>query len=414
MGSMAVEHLGLAKDCLGGRVAVVTGAGRGIGKEVAWAMAWLGARVVIAELSESGAEVERLIRKSGAEAVFIQTDVSDQASVDRLARLVQEKYGPADILVNNAILCPVAGVLEMPVETWDRTIAVNLRGMFLMCKAFLPGMIAQGHGAIVNMISAEAMPYLSAYIASKQGIQAFSESLAGEVGEKGVKVVSLAPGMVDTPAIREMSVKLAPRMGLTPEQFMGVSLHPAYLGLMPADHAAAATAYLVVKLIDRYHGESVTGYEVLEAAGLISSTKIEPAGETWMKETRPEVKPIVDISELARRFQRAILETEAEFNKLPLFVRPMARRGFKGKSGKSLQDWQCLAVTLTAWADCDEASRKGTLRSQIAGLEEMFDHLRAPITTTCRPRPGDLPATRRSWRKSGASAVSASPLSRRW
>ncbi len=377
MGSLVVEGVGLEKGCLRGRTAVITGAGRGIGKETALAFAWLGANVVIAELSESGADVERLVRESGDEAVYIQTDVSDKGSVDRLVLQTRDRYGEADILINNAILCPVARVLEMAVETWDRTIAVNLRGTFLMSQAFLPGMIANGRGAIVNMISAEAMPYLSAYIASKQGIQAFGESLAGEVGEKGIKVVSLAPGMVDTPAIREMALLLAPRMGMTAEQFMGVSLHPAYPGLMPAEHAAAAAAYLVVKLMDRYHGESVTGYEVLERAGFISSSKDDQANQG----VRPDVESgqgkisAPDVSALARKFQQTIAETEAEFTKLPLFARPMARRGFKIKSGKSLQEWERLAASLFAWADCIETAQRPVLRRQLAGLEELLGQL---------------------------------------
>lgn len=134
---LAVQQLSLPRDALAGRAAVVTGAGRGIGREVARAFAWLGARIVIAEINESGLETERLIRESGGEAQYVQTDVAEAESVARLAATAHRAYGPVEISVNNAILCPTASVMEMPLELWDRTIAVNLAGTFLTCRTFL-------------------------------------------------------------------------------------------------------------------------------------------------------------------------------------------------------------------------------------------------------------------------------------
>ncbi len=211
MEPMAVEKLGLPHDCMKGRVAVVTGAGRGIGREVARAFAWLGAAVIIAERSDTGIETEKTIRAEGGKAHFLRTDVADPASIAQLFRGATALFGTPDILVNNAMLCPVVSVLEMTVEQWDQVMAVNLRGMFLTTRTFLPGMISKKRGTIINMISAEAMPYLSAYITSKQGMQAFSQSLAAEVGEEaGIRVVALAPGLVDTPAIEKRQARSLP------------------------------------------------------------------------------------------------------------------------------------------------------------------------------------------------------------
>ena len=221
-----------------GKVVVVTGAGRGIGEQVARAFAWLGAEVVIAELSTQGQRVADTICQAGGKALFVQTDVSDSASVDRLAQTVHHALGPVSILVNNAIRIADVLVVDMDEALWDSILAVNLRGTFLTSKTFLPDMLMRRDGAIINMVSTEAMPGLSAYIASKQGILGLSQSMALEVGPAGVKVIPFAPGMVDTPGIRGVSGSLAPRLGMTQDAFLNLSLHPGYEGLMPPEHAA--------------------------------------------------------------------------------------------------------------------------------------------------------------------------------
>jgi hypothetical protein len=187
------------------------------------------------------------------------------------------------------------------------------------------------------MISTEAMPGLAAYIASKQGITGFSQSLALEVGECGVRVIPFAPGMVDTPGIRGVAPALAPRLGLSQEQFLKTPLHQAFDGLMPAEYAGAATAYLIATLADEFHGEPVTGYTVLERAGLI-----QPACLPEMQSPTLSIEPTTmeNILELAGKLHQVLEDTEAEFNQLPLFARPLARSGFKSKSGASIADWQ--------------------------------------------------------------------------
>jgi NAD(P)-dependent dehydrogenase (short-subunit alcohol dehydrogenase family) len=342
-----LERLGLEPDLFHNQVALVTGAGRGIGREIALAFAYLGAHVVIAEITKEGKVVEQVIRKTGREAFCVQTDRSDQDSVNRLKQAVLDTYGAVDLLINNAILCPTVSVLDMEVEQWDQVMGVNLRGAFLTCKAFLPRMLKRGSGVIVNMVSTEAMPFLSAYIASKQGLSAFSRSLAAEVGESGVKVVAFAPGFVATPGLESVAAQLGPNMGLTPEQFLNLSLHPAYPGAMPVEDAAGATVYLAARLASEFHGEVSDGYTILERAGYLQSNGEVSLGDevhdrdsqTVLDEAggRASVQRTLD---LCRKLSQVICETEAEFQKLPVFVRPMARGGFKSKSGGSLADWK--------------------------------------------------------------------------
>ena len=339
--SLLTGDLKLDPSSCAGQIIVVTGAGRGIGLQIARAFAFLNGKVILAELFETGREAERQIRAEGGDALFIQTDVSDSEAVSRLARITREHYGTASVLINNAIYIQEAAVMDMPLEQWDKTIAVNLRGTFLTCQAFLPDMLSQRGGTILNLVSTDAMPGLAAYIASKQGITGFSQSMALEVGEAGVHVIPFAPGMVDTPGIRSVAEGLAPRLGLQTGQFLSLSLNAAYSGLMPAEHAAAAAVYLTLHLADEFHGQVVNGYEILERAGLLRS----PAALPTVAE-EPSKASASGWEDLIQQLAGILIETNEEFNRLPIFVRPMARQGFKNKAGESLADWQRLLATL--------------------------------------------------------------------
>jgi NAD(P)-dependent dehydrogenase (short-subunit alcohol dehydrogenase family) len=379
--TLAVERLGLGRDTFASQTAVVTGGGRGIGREIVRALAWLGACVIIAELADSGQEVERVVQEAGGAARWIRTDVSSEAEVARLAQAAWDTYGSADILINNAILCPPASVMEMDVALWDKVIAVNLRGTFLLCKAFLPEMVNRRQGKIVNMISTDAMPYLSAYMASKAGIAAFSQSLAGEVGESGVRVIALAPGFVDTPGLRGAARVLGPRMNLSEEQFMKLSVHPAYAEAMPAQDAAAATAYLLAKLADEYHGEQVTGYTILERAGFfgLTGSLIKQAEKARDAKTVPlRAGPPGEAQAVCQRMTQMLGETEAEFAKLPVFVRPMAKQGFRSKAGQSTSEWIRTVAEVAALVDRlaggDQAARS-ELHTRRPKLKDLFGKL---------------------------------------
>ena len=379
--SNLLESIGLLPGMLEDWVAVVTGGGQGIGREIAITLASLGARVGIAELSEFGLETARQIQGFGGAAKYVQTDISQQDPVNLLAKQIHEELGPVDILINNAIRCPVAPVVEMDLSQWDEVVAVNLRGAFLTCKAFLPEMIARKHGIILNMISTDAMPGLSAYIATKQGLAGFSQSLAVEVGAEGVRVVAFAPGMVDTPGIRSVADRLAPLLGMTVEEFMRISLHPAYDGLMPVEHAAAAAAYLAVNCAEEYHGEIVNGYEILEKAGLIQAKGIELVEQIRLDGAGEIESSGLDQDEqcsralaYSRKLQIILDETASEFNQLPVFIRPMARSGFKSKAGLRLQDWQRMVESLAAQLSLIQAGET-TGKINIPQIQDLLEKL---------------------------------------
>jgi NAD(P)-dependent dehydrogenase (short-subunit alcohol dehydrogenase family) len=192
---------------LAGRTAIVTGGAKGIGRHYSFALAGEGARVMIADIAD-GSEVAREISaKQGANSVTSMiADVSDESSVKQLIGATIERFGKIDVLVNNAALfAPLQETkcTEIDVELWDKVMAVNLRGPFLMMKHVVPHMQAQGYGKIINIGSGTAfrgIPWMLHYVTSKGGIMAFTRALARELGEHGIRVNTLAPGftMSDT------------------------------------------------------------------------------------------------------------------------------------------------------------------------------------------------------------------------
>jgi len=184
-------------------VAIVTGGGHGIGRAYCLALAREGARVVVAEIDGKAAEAtSELVGGEGVETLALQTDVADEASTRAMARATVERFGRIDVLVNNAAVfatIPITRVLieEISVAEWDRVMAVNLRGVFLACRAVLPAMKAAGAGRIINISSGTAFNGSATrihYVASKAGVLGFTRTLAREVGPHGITVNAIAPG----------------------------------------------------------------------------------------------------------------------------------------------------------------------------------------------------------------------------
>lgn len=199
----------LKKD-LSGRVAIVTGGGKGIGAAISWRLAREGAQVMVADLDAAGAEnVAAGIRGEGLSAVSHQVDVSSASQVREMARRGEEKLGKIDILVNNAgILGPAAPVQDLSLDDWNRILNINLTGTFLCSQAVLKGMIGRGYGRILNLASVagkEGNPNQAGYSTSKAGVIGFTKTLAKEVATTGVTVNCISPALTDSDMIREMS-----------------------------------------------------------------------------------------------------------------------------------------------------------------------------------------------------------------
>lgn len=186
---------------LSGRTAIVTGGAKGIGRHYVRALAAEGAEVMIADIVDGTAfagEVAAEHRRNGTTSTIC--DVSDEGEVAALVARTIERFGKIDVLVNNAALfAPLQETKCTAIDTalWDRVMAVNLRGPFLMVKHVAPHMIARGYGKIINIGSGSAhrgIPWLLHYVTSKGGITAFTRALSRELGEHGIRVNTLAPG----------------------------------------------------------------------------------------------------------------------------------------------------------------------------------------------------------------------------
>lgn len=193
---------------LDGKVALVTGGGRSIGKHFSTALAREGAVVVIADIAEEAAETAAALAKEfSVETMSRTTDVTRESDVKALVDAVMERFGRIDILVNNAAIfaeMPRQPYDEITVELWDRIMAVNVRGTFLMCKHIAPHMVRAKSGKIINIGSGTAhkgVPGMLAYVSSKGAILGLTRSLAREVGRHGVNVNTLSPGLTESESV---------------------------------------------------------------------------------------------------------------------------------------------------------------------------------------------------------------------
>ena len=194
---------------LEGKVAAVTGGGRGIGLAIARRLAEAGADVMVGDLDKESAEAaaEQLLT-FGHRAVGAELDVADELSIVQFADRVKLEFGTVDVWVNNAGIFPTVPLLDMTEQQWDKVLDVNLKGTFLGAREAAKRMIADGHGGvIVNLASTAgfkaAGPGVAHYVSSKHGVRGLTKSLAVELGQYGIRVLAVAPTLIDTPGIAE-------------------------------------------------------------------------------------------------------------------------------------------------------------------------------------------------------------------
>lgn len=237
---------------LDAQVAVVTGAGRGIGRAIARRFAAEGAAVLIA--ARTAKEVDGVateIEKAGGRSAGVAADVSRDEDCERIVRTARERFGAIHILVNNAgIFGPLKEAQEVSPAEWDEVLAVNLRGPFLLMRLVLPEMYRRGSGVILNISSVaakDAFGLNAAYGASKAGLLGLTRSVAADAARRGVRVNALCPGPVtETRMSQELGRAIAERFGTSPEQQLARFLEGVLQGrAQTADQVANAALFLV-------------------------------------------------------------------------------------------------------------------------------------------------------------------------
>ena len=204
------------------RGAVITGGGRGIGQAIVSSLAGAGAAVVVsARSSEQIESVADVLTEAGCSAHAVVCDVTDPEQVANLARTAKELVGTVQILVNNAGVASSAPLKSITLEEWNRLLTVNATGPFLCTRAFMPGMLENGWGRVVNVASVAGKvgaPYIAAYAASKHALVGFTRAVAAEVADQGVTVNAICPGYVDTPMTEQSIANITDKTGLSAEQ----------------------------------------------------------------------------------------------------------------------------------------------------------------------------------------------------
>jgi 3-hydroxybutyrate dehydrogenase len=231
---------------LEGRGVVVTGGGRGIGRAVARALAGAGAAVVVT--ARTAREIDGVAAELTAEghtAYALPCDVADEESVQGMAARATQLLGTVDVLVNNAGIALSNPVKRLPLEEWNRILAVNATGTFLCTRAFLPGMLERRWGRVINVASVAGLRggrYIAAYTASKHAQIGFTRALAAEVADQGITVNAICPGYVDTPMTEYSISRMVEKTGMSAEAALEhiLSLSPQHRLIRPEEIAHVA------------------------------------------------------------------------------------------------------------------------------------------------------------------------------
>ncbi len=251
------------------QVAVVTGGGSGIGAEICRTFAAEGAAVGVADISlESAEEVAEQIRRTGGQALALACDVTERELVEEMADTVERALGPLAIWVNNAAVSHILPFLECTEQIWDRTLATNLKGMFLGCQAAIRRMLPRRQGVILNMSSQSGKvgsSHYAAYCASKFGVIGLTQSLAVEFAADGMRVNAICPGVVLTGMWEGQLQDYARKQGLRPEEVHPYLESKIPLGRLGTTQDVARTAAFLASDAARY----ITGQAVNVSGGAV-------------------------------------------------------------------------------------------------------------------------------------------------
>jgi NAD(P)-dependent dehydrogenase (short-subunit alcohol dehydrogenase family) len=346
---MLISKGNLTQESLRGQVAIVTGAGRGIGFEAARALVWLGANVVIAEIDEKNGKAaeESINNKFGAgKAFFAKTDIGNEKDVDKLAEIALKKYGKVDIILNNATVFPMGAVKDTPVDSWDFSYRVNLRGPVTLARKFLPAMLDRNHGVFVCVSSSGAAPFMGAYEVFKTAQVELSSTISAEVENTGVYTFTIGPGISKTPGFIEGGEKVAALMGMSLEQLFELNKNAQI-----SPEAAGAGFAIAIALAKKYNGQEVSSIQVLREANIPFTDQDVPQTEEQKSSQTQKAQAVVPSgnrspSEIYHTVLKTYVEQSESWKKRNLFERKWVLRDFKKTTGMSVDEMQATLKEL--------------------------------------------------------------------
>jgi NAD(P)-dependent dehydrogenase (short-subunit alcohol dehydrogenase family) len=328
--TLIISQGNLTRKSLDGEVVVITGAGGGIGFEAGRALAWLGGRVVIAEINaKTGkAAAEQINREFGPGVCsFVQTDVGDERSIANLARQAFKTFGKVDVVFNNATIAPLGAVKDKPIADWDASYRVNLRGPVLLAQAFLPGMLQRKSGVFICVSSVGGI-FMGAYEIMKAAQVELAKTLDGELEDSGVIAFTIGPGIVPTATAMAGVAQIAPLYGKTVDEFFAT-----YKDVQLSVEAAGAGFAAAVALARQFKGVEIIATQALNAAGIKLH---EEEAATNVPELAGEKRQ--QALALCQAVRRTLAQEIDGWKQRSLFERQWMLRYFKQHAGLSAED----------------------------------------------------------------------------
>ena len=336
---MVISQLGLKPDALRGETVIVTGAGGGIGYEAARALLWLGANVVIAEINHlNGRRAEHALEQEFGKdhVLFVNTDVGDEESVNNLYKLSIIAFGKVDAVINNATIAVLGQVKDLPIDAWDKSYHVNLRGPVLMAKTFLPDMIRRGHG-VFACVSSTGTAFLGGYETFKAAQVHLANTLDAELEGTNVIAFTIGPGLVPTETASKAVAQLAPQMGMSVEQFFEMNKGT----VLSVEEAGAGFAASIV-FAEKFRGQEISSIQALKAADINFG-----AAETENESARINVEKRSQAQALCEAVYVTLKEQSEGWKSRSLFERQWVIRDFKKTAGMPVEEWLKTLERLT-------------------------------------------------------------------
>jgi len=364
--TMMISQLGLTSDTLHGETVIVTGAGGGIGYEAARALLWLGANVVIAEINQqNGRKAEHTLEQEfGKDRVlFVNTDVGDEASVKNLYNLSIIAFGKVDAVINNATIAVLGQVKDLPIEEWDRSYHVNLRGPVLMAKTFLPDMIKRSSG-VFACVSSTGTAFLGGYETFKAAQVHLANTLDAELEGTGVIAYTIGPGLVPTETASKAVAQLAPQMGMSVDEFFEMNKG----AVLSIEEAGAGFAASIV-FAEKFRGQEISSIQALKAAD--RWTQNFGAGETENDSVKLSSEKRKQAQALCEAVYVTLKEQSDDWKRRSLFERQWIIRDFKKTAGMPVEEWLLTLERLR-----DSLRGEGTvLHPRLEKLAGYYEHL---------------------------------------